>query len=123
MGNPDLKRIQAQEGAYTFTEHNAAKMFKEIDARLNGANVFTTILRTLSLIDTISYFSDVGRTKLTMELHIGYTVDTLPDTFTYIFFNADGSEDSRVTETATRDIALYITSCDSVFLTSESTKL
>ena len=122
MGNPDLKRIQAQEGAYTFTNHNTAKMFKEIDARMNGANVFTTITRALGLISKIEYFSEIGRSNLRMELNIVYTGADMT-LFTWIFYNDDATEDSRVVETTTRDINGDVTACDSVFSTTESTKL
>ena len=122
MGNPDLKRIQAQEGAYTFTNHNTAKMFKEIDARMNGANVFTDITRTAGLISKIEYFSEIGRSNLRMELNILYAGGDMTS-FTWIFYNDDATEDSRVVETTTRNIDDDITTCDSVFSTTESTKL
>jgi hypothetical protein len=122
MGRPDLKRLEAAEGAYTFISNNLAKLLLEVDARMNGREVYTTIDRTSGLIDKIEYFGEVARINKMMELQITYTAGDFT-TYTWIFYNLDGSEDSRVVETATRDINGDITGCDSVFTTTEDTKL
>ena len=122
MGRPDLKRLEAAEGAYTFISNNLAKLLLEVDARMNGREVYTTIDRTSGLIDKIEYFSEAARLNKMMELQIAYLSGDF-STFTWIFYNLDGSEDSRVVESVTRDINDDITECNSVFTTTESTKL
>jgi len=128
MGNPDLKRIEAKEGAYTFVSPNMSKLMLEIDARLNGANVYATFTYTTGLITKIEHFRDLAKTSLAIECQLTYVVGidgiSRIDTMTNIYYELDGvTEDSRVTVTLTRNGNDQITVCDSPFTTTESIKL
>ena len=123
MGAPNAKRIQILEGRYTFTDRRLSGIVAEIDSRLNCAEVYETITRTSDLISLVEIYSDIARTKKVVERSITRTtgsdgVDYITGMVT-IFFNSDGSEDSRVTTTITRDGDDRITSCDNVFSTTE----
>lgn len=123
MGAPNADRIEIRENRYTFTERRLSGLIRELDGRLNCANVFETITRTNDLISKIEIFSDIARTKKVAERTI--TRVTGSDGVEYIsamltiFYNSDGSEDSRVTTTITRDVDDRITACDNVFSTTE----
>lgn len=123
MGAPNAKRIQILEGQYTFTDRRLDGIVAEIDSRLNCAEVYETITRTSDLISLIEIYSDLARTKKVMQRSITRTTGT--DNVDYItgmvtiFYNSDGTEDSRVTTTITRDGDNRITSCDNVFSTTE----
>ncbi len=130
MGSKDISRLQVQEGAYTFTNIRMHFVLKEIDMRTSGANSWVTITRTSGLISKIEIFSDAARTKKVCEQQIlrstGVGGIEFITTITNIYYNDNGSEDSRVTETISRPnlgIDDVIETCDSPFTTSESTKL
>lgn len=123
----DASRVYFPEGAGTYTQEELDKLILEIDMRTTGANVFIDVSRTSGLISQIDYYSDVGRTTkiaeraYTRAAGIGgvlFVIQVITK-----FFNANGSEDSRVTETFTRDADDLITACDSVFSTTEDTKI
>lgn len=119
----NAKRIQTLEGRYTFTDKRLSGIIAEIDRRLNCAEVYETITRTSDLISKVEVYSDLARTKKLIERTFSRTsglngVDYISG-MTTIYFNSDGSEDSRVTTTITRDVNNRITSCDSIFTTSE----
>jgi hypothetical protein len=130
MGANDIIRLQVQEGAYTFTNTRLHKVLKEIDMRTAGADVYVDITRTSGLISLIEVYSDAARTQKVCEQQVGRSAGVggveYVTTLTNIFYNANGTEDSRTTETISRpnlgtdDI---IEACDSPFSTSESTKL
>ncbi len=123
MGAPNASRIEVRENRTTFIEPRLSGLLKELDARLNCANVYETITRTSGLISKIEIFSDIARTKLVVERDITRTTGS--DGVDYItgmvtkFYNADTTEDSRVTTTITRDSEDRITQCDNVFSTTE----
>lgn len=123
MGAPNADRIEIRENRYTFTERRLSGLIRELDGRLNCANVYETITRTSDLISKIEVFSDIARTKKIAERDI--TRVTGSDNVQYIssmltrFYNSDGSEDSRVTTTITRDVDDRITACDNVFSTTK----
>lgn len=123
MGAPNADRIEIRENRYTFTEKRLSGLIKELDGRINCANVFETITRTSDLISKVEIFSDIGRTKKLVERDITRTTGS--DGVEYItgmvtkYYNSDGTEDSRVTTTITRDSDDRITACDNVFSTTE----
>lgn len=124
----DSSRVYVQEGAYTARADRLDGVLLELFAHTTGQDVFTTITRTGGLISQIEYFTDAGRT--TLDHKCTYTRTTGSDGVDYItgmvaiFYQSDGvTEDSRVTVTVTRNSEDQITSCDSVFSTSEDTKL
>lgn len=123
MGAPNADRIEIRENRYTFTQRRLSGLIKELDGRLNCANVYETITRTSDLISKIEIFEDVGRTKKLLERNISRTVGS--DSVSYIsqmvtiFYNSNGSEDSRVTSVLTRNSEDKIISCDNVFSTTE----
>lgn len=127
MGAPNASRIEVQEGAYTFTSRRLAFVLQEIDARLNCAEVYETITYTSDLISKVEVFSNLARSIKVIERT--FTRTTGGDGVEYItgmvtiFFNADTTEDSRVTTTIIRDGDDRITSCDNVFSTTESIKI
>lgn len=123
MGAPNASRIEVRENRTTFIEPRLSGLIKELDGRLNCANVFETITYTSGLISKIEVYSDIGRTKKVMERDITRTTGS--DGVDYItgmvtkFYNSDATEDSRVTTTITRDSEDKITDCDNVFSTTE----
>lgn len=125
----DASRIEIQEGAYPSRADRLDGALLELYSATTCANKFTTITRDSdNLIEKIEYFTNAGRATLDHE--VTYTRATGSDGVDYItgmvaiFYEWDGTtEDSRVTTTIVRDTNDLITSCDSVFSTSESTKL
>ena len=124
MGQVDTSRIHNTEEQYTFVGYGLDRVLKEIDTRLTASDCWATITRIDELISKIEYFSDAAKTKKTIERIFTRTAGS--DTVDYItgivtiFYNDDGSEDSRVTTVITRDSEDFITSCENVFSTSEA---
>ena len=128
MSNTDASRVWVQEGAFTFTETSLDYVLMQIDARMTCKNLFEDFTRNGNGdVITLEVYSDIGRTNLVMQRDYTYVTGSdnieYPSTITTIFYNANGSEDSRVTTTITRDGDDQITACDNVFSTSEDTKL
>lgn len=124
MGTPNASRIEVKEQAYTFVETRLAFILKEIDSRLNCAEVYHTVTYTSDLISKVEIFSNSLRTNKVMERTFSRTtgsdgVEYITGMIT-IFYNTDSSEDSRVTTTITRDVNDRITECDNVFSTGET---
>lgn len=119
----DASRIWIPEGRYTWGKSWLDEFLQELDMRLNGAEAYVDFTYTSDLITLIEIHSDLARTNKVAERQIGYTSGKITS-ITTIFFNPGGSEDSRVTETLTRDAGNLdrITACDSVFTTTESPK-
>lgn len=125
----DASRIEIQEGAYTLRARRLDGALLEIMSGLSCADKFTTFIRDAdNLIQEIQYYTDIGRT--TLDHKVTYTRTAGSDGVKYItgavviYYEYDGvTEDSRVTITITRDSEDRITSCDSVFSTTEDTKL
>jgi len=120
MGQESSRRIWDREGAHSFTSDDLQGIVREIDMRLNGANVYTDLTRTSGLITNISYYAEALRTTLIMQRNITYS-GGLIIIIESIYYNADNSEDCRITETVVRDIDGNVTECDSVFTTTEDT--
>lgn len=136
MGQTDASRIEVQEGAYTFTRTHLDDLLRELDARITAADCWLTITRPVSpdpnagLITKTEYFADAARTKLVMERQFdrspGLGGVRYISQITTIFYNENGTEDSRVTATISRPglgTNDDLTTCDSPFSTTESTKL
>lgn len=126
MGQTDTDRIRSLEEQNTFISAALDQMMKEVDARVTGADCYPTITRTSGLISQIDYYADIARTQLRIRRTIGRTtysgVAYITSMLT-IFYNSDGTEDSRITTTINRDIVDItrpIESCDNVFSTTES---
>jgi hypothetical protein len=124
MGQIDDIRIQTTEELTSFESSDLSDTLKELDARIEGSNVWTTITYTLGLISKIEYFSDAAKTIKTLQRE--FTRTTGSDSIKYIttvvstFYNDGGSVDSTITNVLTRSAANKITSCASVFSTTES---
>ncbi len=124
MGQIDVSRIRTYEEENTFISPSLDGVLKEIDTRLTAANCFASLTYTDDLISKIEYFSDQAKTKKVSEITISRTNGD--DNIAYItglvniFYNAEGSEDSRVVSTLMRDSLSRITGCDNIFSTSEA---
>lgn len=124
MGQQDVSRIRTYEENNTFISPALDGLISEIDSRLSGANCFSSITYTGELISKIEYYADQARTKKRSDVTFSRTIGS--DGVNYItgiisiFYNEDGSEDSRVTTTLLRDVDDKITDCDNVFSTSEA---
>lgn len=123
MGQINDDRIGTTEENSSFTEANLASLIREIDTRTLGANNFVTINRTSGLISSIYFYDDAARTKLRMTSIISRTTGL--DNVEYItgivitVYNDNGSIDSTITKALSRDIDNKITSCNSIFATTE----
>jgi len=124
MGQIRDGRIRISEEDSSFTEANLASLIREIDARTLGADSFVDIHRTSGLISSIDFYRDIARLHLRMTTQFSRTTGL--DNVEYItgivmtIYNDDGSIDSTITRAITRDIDNKITSCDSVFSTTEA---
>jgi len=121
----DSNRVYHDETGNTFTSEKLDKILGEIDSRLSSANCFPTITRTSGLISKIEYFSDVARSikkaEVTFTRYNGNDGVKYIGGYTFIYYNDDTTEDSRVTGTLVRDVnENYITSCNNVFSTGET---
>jgi hypothetical protein len=132
MGQLDILRAQVQEGAYTLTSKNLAHALLELDMRISGANCWMDATYNVDeLLESTDYYSDAGKTQLVMrkEFTYGTGIGTIPyiTSILKIFYNENGSEDSRVTVTINRvDLGVTddkIEDCESPFTTSESEKI
>ena len=118
MAKESSNRIWDKEESHTFVSGDLRGTIREIDARVNGSNMFTDITRTLGLITLIEYYSEVARTNLKLKRAITYAGGrSMWRCSTY--YNDDTTEDSVVTETVVRDVDGNIVSCDSVLTTTE----
>jgi len=123
MGNIDTGRIQTYEEENTFISPSLNNLIKEIDSRITGANCFPVITRTDDLISKIEYYRDVSHTQKMIERNfirqegddgVFYITNILT-----IFYNEDGTEDSRV-ETIINRTDNIIQSCRNDFSSGES---
>ena len=115
----DASGVWIPEGSYSFVSKRLDELLRELDMRLNGANCFMDITRVNDLITTFEFFADVGRTTKVAERQITRDVDSRITGILTIIYNADGSEDSRITSTLTRDVDGLITACDNVLTSTE----
>ena len=126
MGQQNARRLGLREGGYTLISTDLAAALKEVDGRLSGANLWMTVTRSAGLISKVEYFSDAARTKRVIERVVARTaggggVMRVTGIVTK-FFNDDGSEDSRVTDTVARSSDLIVTD-DGPFSTGEGTEI
>lgn len=123
MPRTDASLVQFIEGGYTFTSRDLANVMHEVDRRLNSADAYTDMTRVSELITQIDLYSDVGRTQKVLQQTVSRTLGNdgilYPTGKITIFYNSNGSEDSRITTTITRDANNDITDCDNVFSTTE----
>jgi len=125
MAQTDVDRIDPLEEHTTFTAATLDGVLEEIDSRTTGANCYPVVARSAGLITQISYYSDLAHTLLKLQRTFSRTAGT--DGVLYItgiisiFYNSNGTEDSRVTTTIARDPTdNWITACSNVFSTGES---
>lgn len=119
MGNVDADRIWNEESAHTWRSNNFADFLNELDARIAGADCYINITRSANLISQIDYYSDAARTDRAAKKVLTRTSGKITGVTT-TYYNKDGTEDSTVTSTLTRDVQGRITGCDNVFATTES---
>lgn len=122
MGQTDSTRIYVQEGAYTFPSVILAYVLQDVDRFVNSPNTWVTITRTSNYISKVEYFSDAAKTLKIFEHQYGRTSNRITS-ITAIYYNVNGSEDSRVTHTLTRNGSQQITDSANPFSTSESEKI
>lgn len=123
MGQTDASRVQIQEGAYTFTNTVLSKAMLEIDRFINHGNTWVTITRTANYISKCEYFSDALKTKKIYERNYSRTGNRIT-VMTSIYFNANGSEDGRVTQTIGRNGATtQIETSSNPYSTTEPTAI
>lgn len=126
MGQQNARRLGLREGGYTLVSADLAAALKEVDGRTSGADLWMTVTRSAGLITKVEYFSDAARTTLVIERTVTRTVGGggVPRITGIVtkFFNADGSEDSRVTDTVARSSDLIVTD-DGPFSTGEGTEI
>jgi hypothetical protein len=128
VGAPNAARIETPEGAYAFRSTRLSEMLKEIDAYVNGANVWVTFTRVSGLISKVEYFSNSARTIKILEASFtrgaGIGGVLLVTQIAKTYFNLDTSTDATITEAISRP-ALgtddVIGTCDSPFSTTETT--
>lgn len=125
MGQVNIDRIENIEERYTYISPTLDGVLKEIDTRTTGADCYLTITRVDGLITKMEYYADAARTIKRIERTFSRTAGS--DNVLYItgiitiFYNDDGSEDSRVTSVLSRDVDDdWIDGCDNVFSTGES---
>ena len=114
----DASRVWNLEGKHTFRTNHLDDILLELDGRTSCCDAYEVITRTGLLITKIEVFSDAGHTKLSMERQISYTAGKITQ-FLDIYYNLDASEDSRVTQTLTRNAQGQVTECSSPFSTTE----
>ena len=119
----DALRIWTKDGAYSFLSSNMEELLLEIDSRLNGARVYSSITRSGYSISEINYYLEQARTTLLIKRQITYTPNFRLSTITSIFYNLIGGEDCRIIETSYRDGLGNITHTDSVYTTTEDQAL
>ena len=126
MGQTDAERVYNTEERQTFRSFILSEILSEIDSMITCKDVWSTITRTTGLISKVEYFSDAAKTKKIVERNFsritGYAGISYVSTITTIFYNDNGSEDSRVTTTISRDTTPnknVIQGCGSPFSTGE----
>lgn len=126
MGQPNADTIQVDEGKHSFTGKQVDSVLKNIDERVNSANVWHTATRSAGLLTKIEYFLDAGKTQKFLERQYGRLTGVsgirFVSSITTIIYNSNGSEDSRVVQTYSRETNLnknVLVNSNSVFTTSE----
>ena len=112
MGQTNAKRIEVREGSLSYISNRLASLLKEIDQRLSDSDLHmkvtygTTGLLKSYILKT-EFFLDAALTRKMYECLYSYslgfdTVQRVVQTTT-IFYNVDGSEDSRIVHTYARN--------------------
>jgi len=110
--------VWSPEGGYTFRKEGLDAVLDELDQRTSCKDAYEVLTRTAGIITKIEVFKDVGHTQLAFERQITYTSGKITE-FLDIYYNDDTSEDSRVTQTLTRNASGQVTECSSPFTTTE----
>ena len=123
MSNVDDIRVRTTEEETSTISPDLLGSMKELDSRVMGADVWTTILFDAdNLISEIQYFSDIAKTQMAMKRVFNRTTGS--DTIEYIsslvttIYNEDASVDSVITTTLNRTDDV-IDGCSSSFSTTE----
>lgn len=122
MGQTNAERVQVQEGGYTFTAKILSVALQQIDRFINYGNTWSTITRTSSFISKVEYFSDVAKTVKIFE-HQYTRVSNRITAITAIYYNSNGTEDSRVTQTFSRNASNLIEGSANPFSTTETSAI
>lgn len=115
-------RVQTSEGETSLKADDLADSLKEIDQRMMGNNIWSTITYSSGLISQIDYYSDAGKTVLILRRTFTRTLGS--DGINYITgmvttaYNDGGSTDSVITTVLSRT-SDKITGCASSFSTTE----
>lgn len=123
MGQTDATRVQTNEENNTTIAADLATALNEIDSRITSKDIYPVITRTSGLISKIEYYSDLAHTHKLYQREFTRTAGS--DSVLYTtgilttFYNDNGSTDSIITTTITRNGSDLITSCNNVFSTSE----
>lgn len=134
MAHQDFKRLQFSEGGTTFIQTNGARLIREIDSRLNGANCFLSIDHDpiTNLITEARFYMTAARLPSDLRQKIEFSrTQSAVDGILYItnvkktYYESDGATvdseiDVPITRNSTTDV---IEACNSVFSTTESLKL
>lgn len=123
-------RIAVTEEQSSFKSSRMDELVKEIDSRTVGAELYTTIVRTPDpngLITRTEYYSDTAKTKMVLKREFtrvsGLGGSQLVASITTTAYNEDGSIDSVITTSITRDATpgsnSYIQSSGAPLTTSE----
>ncbi|MCP4077652.1 MAG: DUF2190 family protein [Gammaproteobacteria bacterium] len=102
----------------TYISERLNVILDNLDSRTSNREYYEVITRTAGLISKIEYFSDAAKTVKAKERNFTYTSEKI-SSITDIYFNLNGTEDSRVTQSFTRDTSNLITEISSPFTTSE----
>lgn len=129
MSNTDASRVEIKEEGSTFVSPRLSDLIKEIDGRVNGANIFVKFIRTGGLISRTEWhrndtFSDLAFSRDFTRVS-GSLGTLLVSGIVSKFYEEDGiTLDSTVSAFLARDLTVsgsdYITFCSGYFSTSES---
>lgn len=123
MGQTDATRIQTNEEQNSTISADLASALNELDSRITSKGVYPVITRTDGLISKIEYFGDLAHTNKLYQREFSRTIGS--DLVLYItgiittFYNQDGSVDSIITTSMTRNGNDTIINCDNIFSTTE----
>lgn len=123
MGQMDATRVQTNEENNSTVSSDLASTLTELDSRITSKDVYPVITRSSGLISLIEYYSDIAHTKKLYQRSFSRSAGS--DLVQYItgivttFYNEDGSVDSTITTSISRNGEDSITSCDNIFSTTE----
>jgi hypothetical protein len=117
-------RVETTESQISTISPELLGTLQELDSRVMGSNIWSTITYTSGLISSITYYSDVAKTKMTMRRVISRTLGS--DLVNYVtgivttVYNDEGTVDSVITTVFNRDSSDRIIGCASAFTTTET---